>query len=313
MKISVGLPTHRLDRFDELASASAIAELARAAEEAAFDAAFVTEHPFPDDQWLAKGGHHALDPFVALSFAAAATTRLRLQTNLCIAAYRNPFLLAKSVATLDALAGGRVILGLGTGYLEGEFAALGAPFAERNDRTDEAIHAMRAAWTGESVELRGEHFVAAGNTMLPTPAQPGGPPIWIGGNAKRAIRRAVELADGWVPMPNPARSAARRRTPALETLDDLQARIEEAHAVCAAAGRTSPLEIVFMPLGLDMFTNAPVVADAVIESIRSLAEVGVTYVTTSVPGEARSEILANLEIFRDDIIPAVAGLPGEVG
>lgn len=306
MRISVGLPTHRIDRFDELASAAAIGELSRAAEEAGFDAAFVTEHPFPDDRWLVKGGHHALDPFVALAFAAAATSSLRLQTNLCIAAYRNPFLLAKSVATLDALSGGRMILGVGAGYLEGEFAALGSPFDERNDRTDEAIRAMRAAWTGESVEMTGEHFVAAGNTMLPTPAQAGGPPIWIGGNAKRAIRRAVELADGWAPMPNPARSAARRHTPALETLDDLHARIQEAHTVSEAAGRTTPLEIVFMPLGLDMFTNAPVVPEAVIESIQALAGVGVTYVTTSVPGETRAELLANLATFRDAIIPAVS-------
>jgi probable F420-dependent oxidoreductase len=313
MRVSVGLPTHRIDRFDELASAAAIGELAEAAEEAGFDGAFVTEHPFPDDRWLAKGGHHSLDPFVALAFAAAATTSLRLQTNLCIAAYRNPFLLAKSVATLDALSGGRMILGIGAGYLEGEFAALGSPFDERNDRTDEAIRAMRAAWTGESVEMKGEHFLAAGNTMLPAPAQPGGPPIWIGGNAKRAIRRAVELADGWVPMPNPARSAARRRTPALETLEDLHTRIQEAHAVSAAAGRAAPLEIVFMPLGLDMFTNAPVVPDAVIESIQALAAVGVTYVTTSVPGETRAEVLANLAIFRDAIIPAVRGLEGKTG
>ena len=313
MRVSVGLPTHRIDRFDELASAAAIGELAEAAEEAGFDGAFVTEHPFPDDRWLAKGGHHSLDPFVALAFAAAATTSLRLQTNLCIAAYRNPFLLAKSVATLDALSGGRMILGIGTGYLEGEFAALGSPFDERNARTDEAIRAMRAAWTGESVEMKGEHFLAAGNTMLPAPAQPGGPPIWIGGNAKRAIRRAVELADGWVPMPNPARSAARRRTPALETLEELHTRIQEAHAVSAAAGRAAPLEIVFMPLGLDMFTNAPVVPDAVIESIQALAAVGVTYVTTSVPGETRAEVLANLAIFRDAIIPAVRGLEGKTG
>ena len=308
MRVSVGLPTHRMDRFDDLASAAAIIELAGAAEEAGFDGAFVTEHPFPDDRWLAKGGHHSLDPFVALAFAAAATRQLRLQTNLCIAAYRNPFLLAKSVATLDALSGGRVILGIGAGYLEGEFAALGSPFEERNDRTDEAIHAMRAAWTGQSVEMQGEHFVAPGNTMLPTPVQPGGPPIWIGGNAKRAIRRAVELADGWVPMPNAARSAARRRTPALETLDDLHARIQEAHAASVAAGRREPLEIVFMPLGLDMFTNEPVVSDAVIESIEALVAVGVTYVTTSVPGETRGEVLANLAIFRDAIIPAVRAL-----
>ena len=150
VKVSLGLPTHRVDRFDDLASASAIAELSAGAEAAGFDAVFVTEHPFPSDRWLATGGHHALDPFVALSFVAAATTRLRLQTNLVVAAYRNPFMLAKAVSTLDALSGGRVILGLGAGYLEPEFEALGAPFDERNDLTDESITAMRAAWTGRA-------------------------------------------------------------------------------------------------------------------------------------------------------------------
>src|SRR5205807_7032298 len=188
-----------------------------------FDAVFVTDHPFPGNRWLETGGHHALDPFVALSFAAAATRELRLHLNLYIAAYRNPFLLAKTVATLDALSGGRVILGIGAGYLQPEFDALGMPFDDRNEATDEAIHAMRAAWTGESVTLDGARFRAAGNTMLPKPARAGGPPIWIGGNSQRAIRRAVELADGWSPFPNPAKSAARRHTPPLVTVDDLRA------------------------------------------------------------------------------------------
>src|SRR5256884_3273244 len=146
-------------------------EIAAASEAAGFDAVFVTEHPFPGDAWLAHGGHHALDPLVALSFAAAATTRLRLQTNLYIAAYRNPFLSAKAVATLDVLSGGRVILGVGAGYLEPEFAALGVDFEERHELTDEALHAMEAARAGESVALDGRHFTATGNTMLPRPVQ----------------------------------------------------------------------------------------------------------------------------------------------
>lgn len=308
MKVSLGLPTHRLDRFSELANAEAISEISVAAQESKFDAVFVTEHPFPSDDWLANGGHHALDPFVALAFAAATTTSIRLETNLCIAAYRNPFLLAKSVATLDALSGGRVILGLGAGYMDGEFAALGADFANRNEITDEAIKAMRQAWQGESVTMTGLNFVAAGNTMLPKPATLGGPPIWIGGNATKAMRRAVELADGWVPMPNSARTVSRLRTPALETLDDLHTRIQKIHALAVEHGRTDPLEIVFMPLGLDMFTNAPVVAEDVITSIRSLAEVGVTYITTSIPGDTRSEFLSNVEIFRDEVLPAIDDL-----
>ncbi len=136
MRLSVGLPTHRVDRADEFVTADAVAQLAAAAEAAGFDAVFVTDHPFPTDGWLAHGGHHALDPLVALAFAAAATRTLRLHTNLFVLAYRNPFVSAKAIATLDVLSGGRVILGVGAGYLEGEFDALGAPFDERNDATD---------------------------------------------------------------------------------------------------------------------------------------------------------------------------------
>jgi probable F420-dependent oxidoreductase len=308
MKVAVQLPTHRVDRFDELASAAAIAELAAGAEDAGFDATFVTEHPFPADRWLETGGHHALDAFVALSFAAAATSTIRLLTNLCIPAYRNPFLLAKTASTLDALSRGRVVLGIGAGYLEEEFAALGAPFDERNDRTDEAITAMRAAWTGESVTMEGAHFDATGNTMLPAPAQPGGPPIWIGGNSRRAMRRAVEMADGWAPMPSPAKASKRLHTPPIENLDDLAARIDEADEAGRAHGRSTPLEYVFMPLGLDMFTNAPVDAEKTIESIRALQAVGVTYATTTVPGDTRAEMLANFATFKDEILPAVAGM-----
>jgi probable F420-dependent oxidoreductase len=308
MKVSVQLPTHRIDRFEELSSVEAIVELARAAEDAGFDAVFVTEHPMPGDGWLETGGHHALDPFVALAVAATATTRIRLHTNLCIPAYRNPFLLAKAVASLDALSRGRVILGVGAGYLEDEFAALGVAFEERNDLTDEAIRAMRAAWTGDSVAMVGRHFDAVGNTMLPTPARAGGPPIWIGGNAKRAMRRAVELGDGWSPMPSPARASRRLHTPGIESTDDLAAKIRELRAMAAGAGRTVPLEVVFMPMGLDMFSNAPVEAAAVIDGIGALAAAGVTYATITVPGETRADLLANLATFRDAILPAVSSL-----
>jgi len=308
VRISLGLPTHRVDRLEELAGADAIAELSAAAEGAGFDAVFVTDHPMPADPWLASGGHHTLDPFVALSFAAAATTRLRLQTNLLILSYRNPFLSAKSIASLDALSGGRMIVGVGAGYLAGEFAALGVGYDERNDLTDEAITTMRAAWSGESVTIRGRHFDAAGNTMLPRPAQPGGPPIWIGGNSKRAIRRAVELADGWIPMPSPAGSEARLKTPAITSLTELADRLAYARDHAAAVGRTAPLEIVFMPMGLDMFSNAGVRPGVVIESIEELAAAGATYVSMTIPGDTRSEYLDQIAVFADEIIPKVAHL-----
>jgi probable F420-dependent oxidoreductase len=308
MRLSLGLPTHRVDRLDELAGADAIAELAAAAEAAGFDAVFVTDHPVPADPWLATGGHHTLDPFVALSFAAAATSRIRLQTNLLILAYRNPFLSAKSIASLDALSGGRMIVGVGAGYLAGEFAALGVDFEERNDLTDEAITTMRAAWSGGSVAITGRHFDAPGNTMLPRPAQAGGPPIWIGGNSRRAIRRAVELADGWMPMPSPAGSERRLKTPAITSLDDFAERLGYAREHAASVGRTAPLEVVFMPMGLDMFTRAGVRPGAVVEGIEQLADAGATYVTMMVPGDTRREFLDQIAMFAGEIIPKVAHL-----
>jgi probable F420-dependent oxidoreductase len=305
VKVSMQLPVHRVDVFDELVSTAAITELARAAEAAGFDAVFVTEHPFPDDGWLASGGHHAPDPFVCLAITATVTERIRLQTNLCIPAYRNPFLLAKSVGTLDALSGGRVILGIGAGYMEGEFAALGMPYEERNELTDEAIVAMRAAWSGSSVAMDGRHFAAAGNTMLPVPAQPGGPPIWVGGNSRRAMRRAVELADGWIPMPSPARASKRLRTPGIETIDDLRLRIDEAHAHAESFGRRAPLEIAFMPTGLDMFTNATVQPRAVVDGIEELAAIGVTYSCLTIPGDTRAQVRTSIDVFGSEVLPAV--------
>lgn len=307
MRLAAQIPAHRIDRFDELASRDAIAELSRASEAAGFDAVFVTEHPFPADDWLASGGHHAPDPFVCLAVAATATESIRLQTNLCIPAYRNPFLLAKAVSTLDALSNGRVILGIGAGYMEKEFAALGVDFHERNELTDEAIGAMRAAWSGTSVTMDGRHFRAEGNTMLPAPVQPGGPPIWVGGNSRRAMRRAVELCDGWVPMPSPARATSRLRTPGIETLDDLRGRIDEARAHAARVGRTKPLDVAFMPMGLDMFTNAEVQADRVVEGILEMADAGVTWACVTVPGEARADVRASLDVFAADVIPRVRG------
>ena len=141
MQFTLQLPTDRVAQGEEFVSAEAIAEMARATEQAGFDAAFVTDHPAPEDRWLASGGHQALDPFVALSFVAAATTRLRVQTHVLVASYRNPFLAAKAIATLDVLSRGRVIVGLAAGYLEAEFAALGVDYAERNERV---IHILPA-------------------------------------------------------------------------------------------------------------------------------------------------------------------------
>jgi probable F420-dependent oxidoreductase len=305
VRVSLGLPTHRVDVAD-LVSGDGVAAIARAAEDAGFEAVFVTEHPFPGDEWLASGGHHALDPFVALSFAAAATSHLRLQTNLLIAAYRNPFLTAKAVASLDALSGGRVILGIGAGYLEPEFEALGVGLAERNELTDEAIVAMRAAWAGSTVVGEGRHWRAPGNTMLPRPAQQPGPPIWIGGNTGRAMRRAVESADGWVPMLAPAAFSGRVRSRPIATIEDLAVRISEARAHAESIGREGPFDVAFSPVGSGM---APPRAERLVSHVAELASAGVTFLNGGVPGDSLAEILDNIAWFGSEVLPAIDAVP----
>jgi len=306
VQMSVRLPTHRVDRGDEFVSPGAIGELSSAAEAVGFGAVFTTEHPFPGDHWLAHGGHHALDPLVALSFAAAATSKIRLHTNLFILAYRNPFMAAKGIASLDVLSGGRVTIGTGAGYLEPEFTALGVPFADRGERTDEAIRAMKAAWTGESVVWDGEFFQAPGNTMLPVPAQQPHPVLWIGGNSRRAIRRAVELGDGWCPFPNPPGMAKYTRTAVLQTTSDLARELEYAAEYAEAIGRTRPLTIVFAPVGLSDVGTADQDDGAVIATLEELARVGVSWVTVGFPGDTRAEQLASIDRFAPIVAAAAA-------
>lgn len=297
LKFSIQLPTDRVEALGEFGTAEAIAEIAKAIETAGFDACFVTEHPFPSDEWLASGGHHALDPFVSLAVAAGATTTLRLHTNLLVLSYRNPFLTAKAVASLDAVSGGRAIVGVGAGYLEGEFAALGADFARRNDVTDEALVAMRAAWSGESVVMKGARFEAAGNTMQPPPVQRPHPPIWIGGNSPRARRRVVDFADGWSPMPLPAAGTKRTRTSAIENVDDLASAIGAMHEYKESQGRSGPIDVNFVPFGLHMNTRELPGDDAIHEQFAALEAAGVTWVTLGFPPCDRAEYLDHVARF----------------
>ncbi len=313
MRISLGLPTHRVDLGTEFLTGQAITELARAAEDGGFDAVYVTEHPFPDARWMEHGGHHAIDPFVGLSFAAAATSRLRLQTNLVVLAYRNPFLAAKAIASLDALSGGRTIIGIGAGYLEGEFRALGVDPAQRNELTDEAIRAMTAAWSGEELTYEGSGFHAAGNVMLPRPAQSPRPPLWIGGNSARAMRRVVELADGWIPMPTGRMSAAavssRLKTAPLDSPAALAARVDRLRDMATDAGRSMPT-VAFTPPSLLLAPHGARMpsAAAMVDEAGELAAAGVSQLTISLPAESRQELLSAMESYAADVIPQLAAV-----
>jgi probable F420-dependent oxidoreductase len=302
MKISVGLPTHHVDAPNEWCSAEAITEMSAAAERAGADAVFVTDHPAPDVKFMAKGGHHALDPFVALTVAALATTSLRLHFNLAILAYRNPFISAKAIATLDLISKGRVIIGTGAGYLAPEFAAVGGDFERRNDVTDEAILAMKAIWSGEPVTMTGLHFDAVETIALPLPVQLPSPPIWIGGNSNRAIRRSVEFADGWNPMPSPARASRMLRTPPIETIDDLDRRIGDLRVASEKAGREVPPEVIFTPIGYDLFSGSFPDASQFVDDIAAYAGIGVSALTINLPGSTRAEWIESVGWLGAEVI-----------
>jgi probable F420-dependent oxidoreductase len=281
------LPTDAVEAGAELISAAAVAEMARAAERAGFDALSVTDHPAPPARWVAAGGHHSLDPFVALSFAAAATSRIRLHTHVLVLPYRHPLLVAKAAASLDVLSGGRLTLGVAAGYLEREFSALGARFETRNDATDHAILTLRQAWRGEPMQVPGSGAPARDAVQRPPPLQRPGPPIWVGGNARRAIRRAVELGDGWAPFPAPPGLSRHTHTARLETLDDLRAGIAYARAHAEAVGRSAPLAICFVPFGTGM-GHGPVDVAHLREQLPALAEAGVDWLHLTLPAPSRA-------------------------
>jgi len=305
MRISVGLPTHHVDHPEQWCTAEAITEMSAAIEAAGAWAAFVTDHPAPDVKFMSKGGHHALDPFVTLTVSAMATTDLRLHFNLAILAYRNPFVSAKAIATLDVVSGGRVVLGTGAGYLTSEFAAVGADFDRRNEVTDEAIEAIKAVWSGAPVTMRGLHFDAVETVALPLPVQRPHPPIWIGGNSNRAMRRAIEMADGWNPMPSPARASRLLRTPPIETIEDLAVRIGDLRAATERAGRATVPEVIFTPIGYDLFAGPFPAAEQFVDDIGRYAEIGVDTLTVVLPGDTRAEWLDSVAWLGADVLAAI--------
>ncbi len=177
------------------------ARVARAAEAAGFESLWGGEHVvLPDPQAppspLAPGDR-IVDPVVALTFLAAHTSRVRLGTGIIILPQRNPLVLAKELATLDVFSNGRLIFGVGVGYLEPEFRALGAPFEDRGRVTDEHLAAIRSIWTQPQPAFQG-HFAAFERVQAhPQPVQKPTPPIVIGGHSPAAFRRAVEQGHGW--------------------------------------------------------------------------------------------------------------------
>ncbi|MCV7279565.1 LLM class F420-dependent oxidoreductase [Mycolicibacterium flavescens] len=302
MRFTFTHPMHSHPYNPELVTGAGIATVAAAAEAAGFDGFGFTDHPAPTQRWLEAGGHDAVDPFVAMGYAAATTSTLRLIPNIVVLPYRNPFVVAKSGATLDLLSGGRFTLGVGVGYLKREFAALGVDFDERAALFEEALEVIRGIWTTDDFSYQGRHFTASGITAHPRPVSDPHPPIWIGGNTAAARSRVVAYGDAWCPFAASAQLAQTARTATMD-VDTLARGIEDLRRRCDEAGRDfSTIDVTFTnPAGGDPGSD-DFDADAYLAGLDKLAGIGVTWVQVGLPGDSLAHTVETIERFGDSVI-----------
>jgi len=303
VKVAYGFPYHDAPALSDFLVGENLAGLAALVEESGFAAAWLTEHPAPAQAWRESGGHDALDPFVGLAVVAAATSTLRLLTYLTVVPYRNPFLLAKSVATLDALSAGRVELGMGAGYMKTEFGALGVDFDVRNTLFDQSLEAMKLAWTGEPVTFEGLGVSARRVTSYPPSVQRPHPPLWFGGNSQRTLRRVATHNAGWMPLPNSRATARHLRSPALESLDDLAVLLDRLRALAADVGRTDPIDIMYwLPPAREPEEMARHVKMA-----NKAQELGVNWVVVNGEGTTIAQARAFVRRYQEQVLQHLEG------
>ena len=286
MKFSISLP--KPEDNDRESGFDALIELARAAERIGFHAVSASDHPFP---LVTEGeaGHQAYDPFVLLSYVGAATEQIKLHFSLVIAGYRNPFGVARTLSTLDYASGGRVIAGLGAGYLKAEFDAMGGQYDFRGPAVDEAVHAFRAAWSGEPVTMTGTGWKATGNVMLPSPHAV---PLWRGGNSRKAIVHAVRHFDGWSPF-EVGEAGSKQTTTKELSLDNLPDQMAVLREVLDAEQRTAPLDVCYVRTSRRWLNDPQVVSD----HLHRFADSGVGWLEFVIAGKGLTEWIDGLQSF----------------
>ena len=197
----------------QLATPERLGIIARKGEELGFDALLTGDHilvpkniksvyPYTEGgEFPGSPSGESMEQITLLSYIAGQTSKIRLVTSVLIVPHRNPLIAAKSLATLDVLSGGRLVVGVGVGWMREEFQALGLPpFEERGAVTDEYIRAFKVLWTEDDPSFEGKYISFDDISFLPKPVQKPHPPIWVGGESRPALRRTAELADGWYPL-----------------------------------------------------------------------------------------------------------------
>lgn len=281
---------------------------AAACEAAGVGAIALTDHPAPSRKWLDAGGHDTLDPFAGLSFFAACTSTIRLMTYLTVVPYRNPFVLAKAMTTLDVVSAGRATFTLGTGYLRSEFLALDVDMDARNELFDEGMEVVRGLLASpHEFHHEGIHFNAKGVTMSPPPVQTPHPPLWLGGNAKVVRDRVAAWGNGWAPLTlGGAISGKVSRTAPIPDLAHFAKQITEIKDAMEALGRDAESLDVASP-GIAIL-KATASVDEKRAHVAELAAAGVTW--TSVPYDKTDvkQAIEDVTAFGEDVIePMLVG------
>lgn len=298
MRFGISLPlVHQMPGQPEWETGDDIESLiavARRADELGYAWAPCSDHIVVPSRAAPSMGATWYDPATTLAFVAGFTERLRLLTHVLILPYHSPLAIAKQYATLDRLSGGRVILGVGVGHLKPEFRALGANFGERGSIADEYIRAIKALWSNDEASFEGEHVRFRDVRLAPRPVHEPCPPVWVGGNSRRAVRRAVELGDGWVPFE--------------VTLAEVRARLAYARSLPAFEARSAPFDVV-VPASFDLTARAidgeratfAGSREQVIEDIEAYREAGVTGMTAGFRSQSLSEQLEKMARFAEQI------------
>ena len=273
------------------------------ADHVVFPVKIQSKYPYTADGRF-PGHGDALEQLSLMAFVAAKTQRLRLVTSVMILPYRNPVFTAKALATIDVLSRGRVTVGVGVGWLEEEFQALGAAdFKRRGAVSDEYIRIFKALWTTSPASFRGEFYRFDEIQCLPHPVQKPHPPIWIGGHSKAALRRVARLGDGWHPVgANPAVPLGP---------SELRALLDEVYRLTEAEGRDpktltisykAPVYDVGKPVAPGIarrpFTGAP---EQIREDIETFAHLGVSELIFDFRSESQTESLDRMERFAQSI------------
>jgi probable F420-dependent oxidoreductase len=299
MNVGVWIPNCR-----HLATPDIIRSTAVRAEELGYESVWVSDHVVVPHANVVNFGEAVFDPLVTLAVAAGATRRVRLGTTVLIVPYRNAVVTAKMIASLDALSDGRVVLGVGAGWVAAESAMLGVPFAERGAMTDEHLAAMRELWTARAPTFAGRYTTFSDLAFAPRPVQTPHPPIWVGGHSRAALRRTVQFGAAWHPI---------NRSP-----DELSAGGAELARLCRERGRAT---VPTLTLRNDVCVLGPgqtarpsaragrvLVGEpaALVEQLAELAACGVEHLVVEFLAADGPELESQMRVFAERVRPRLA-------